>query len=88
VFRCRTALICRPPHTEEARRLKVNGFIKVEAIGTTDGRLQDARILNGLSGGLNEQTSSTFKTWRCNPALKDGRPVPTLTSFEVNFRLY
>ena len=76
------------PYSEEARRFRVNGFIKLEAIVTTDGRLENARILNGLPGGLNEQTIAAFKTWRCNPALKDSHPVPTVISFEVNFRLY
>ena len=66
----------------------MHGFIKLEAIVTTDGRLENARILSGLLGGLKEQTIATFKAWRCNPALKDGHLVPTRTSFEVNFRLY
>jgi len=76
------------PYSEEARRFRVHGFIKLEAIVTTDGRLENARILSGLLGGLKEQTIATFKAWRCNPALKDGHLVPTRTSFEVNFRLY
>jgi len=89
VSRCRAALTCRvPPYSEEARRFRVRGFIKLEAIVTTDGRLEKARILSGLPGGLNEQTIATFKAWRCNPALKDSHPVPTRTSFEVNFRLH
>ena len=54
--------ICRVrPYSEEARRFKVNGFIKVEAIVTVDGRLDNARILSGLQGGLNQQTIATFK---------------------------
>jgi hypothetical protein len=76
------------PYSEEARRFRVHGFIKLEAIVITDGCLEDARILSGLLGGLNRQTIATFKAWRCNPALKDGHPFPTRTSFEVNFRLY
>jgi hypothetical protein len=39
----------------------VNGFIKVEAIVTVDGRLDNARILSGLQGGLNQQIIATFK---------------------------
>ena len=77
-----------PPYSEEARRFKLNGFIKVEAIVTVDGHLQNPRILSGLPGGLNEQAIATFKTWRCKPAVKGGRPVPTLIPFEFNFRLY
>ena len=66
----------------------MSGFIIAEAIVTTEGRLQNARIISGLPGGLNEQTIATLGTWRCKPAVKDGYPVSTQIPFEVNFRLY
>lgn len=77
-----------PAYSEAARRFAVSGFIQVEAIVTAGGRLKNARVINGLPGGLNEQTIASLQTWRCNPALKDGHPVATLIPFEVNFRVY
>jgi hypothetical protein len=38
-----------------------------------------------LLGGLNDTTIATMKIWRCNPALKEGEPVPTRIQFELDF---
>ncbi len=77
-----------PPYSEEARKSKVSGSLTVEAVINSEGRLENARIVRGLPYGLNETTIVTMKSWKCNPAQKDGKPVPTLVSFYVNFRLY
>jgi len=77
-----------PAYSEAARKLKLNGPVTAEAVITADGRLEDVRIVRGLPGGLNEQTIAALKTWRCQPALKDGKPVATLVPFTVNFRSY
>ncbi|MFI5098618.1 MAG: energy transducer TonB [Candidatus Acidiferrales bacterium] len=77
-----------PPFSEEARRSKVSGSLTAEAVINSEGRLENARIVRGLPYGLNETTIATMKTWKCNPAQKDGKPVPTIVQFEVHFRLY
>jgi TonB family protein len=77
-----------PPYSEEARKSRVNGILIVEAVVNSEGNLESARIVRGMPFGLNKTTMATMKTWKCSPALKDGKPVPTLVSFEVNFRLY
>jgi protein TonB len=77
-----------PPFSEGARKSKLNGTVSVEAVINSEGRLEQERIIRGLPDGLNETTIATMKTWKCNPALKDGKPVPTLVKFDVSFRLY
>ena len=77
-----------PPFSEGARKSKVNGTIAVEAVINSMGRLEQGRIIRGLPEGLNETTIATLKTWKCSPALKDGKPVPVLVRFAVNFQLY
>jgi hypothetical protein len=77
-----------PPYSDEARKLKVNGYIIAEAIINTHGSLENLRISRGLPGGLNETTLTTMRTWRCHPAQLDGKNVPVQLHFEVNFRLY
>jgi len=76
------------PYSDEARKFKVNGNVWFEAVANPVGRLENLRITRGLPGGLNETTLATAQTWRCNPALKDDKAVPTLVTFEINFRLY
>lgn len=77
-----------PPYTEGARKLKLSGTVTAEAVINSEGKLENIRIVRGMPGGLNERVISTIGTWRCHPALKDGKPVPVLVPFTVNFRLY
>lgn len=77
-----------PPYTERARESKLSGTVLAEAVINSEGKLENVRIVQGLPGGLNEMTIATMKTWQCNPAQKNGKPVPFLVYFEVTFRLY
>jgi TonB family protein len=77
-----------PPYSEEARKEKISGAVITEAVINTRGTLEDFRILIGMPAGLNDTLIATMKTWRCIPGQKDGRPVPTIVQFQVNFRLY
>ena len=82
------AYMPNPPYSEEPRKFQLSGVITVDAVLNAKGRPENVRIVSGLPGGLNELTIATMKDWRCNPALKDGQPVPTRVQFQVNFRLY
>jgi protein TonB len=77
-----------PPYSEGARKSKLSGTVSVEAVINSEGKLENERIIRGLPGGLNETTIETMKTWKCNPAQKDGKPVPTVVKFDVNFQIH
>lgn len=78
-----------PPYSEEARKAKYSGIVLVEAIVTVDGRVTNPRVIRSPGLGLDDSTINTMKTWKCKPAVgPNGKPVPTLVPFEVNFRLY
>ena len=77
-----------PPYSEGARKLKLSGLLTAEAVVNSKGQLENMRIVRGLPDGLNETTLTSMRTWRCHPALKDGKPVPVLVPFTVTFRLY
>ena len=77
-----------PSYTDEARTGKFSGVILVEAVIDTDGSVNQQRIVRGAPYGLNNSALRIMATWKCHPATYDGKPVPTLVSFEVNFRLY
>jgi Gram-negative bacterial TonB protein C-terminal len=76
-----------PAFTDAAREAHISGIILAEVIVGTDRRVRNVRILKGLPTGLNENTLHTLPRWRCTPAKKEGKPVPTKVVFEVNFRL-
>lgn len=78
-----------PPYSEEARKAKYSGTVLVEAIVNLEGKLTNLRVIKSPGLGLDDNTIQTLKTWRCKPALgPNGKPVPVIVPFEVNFRLY
>jgi TonB family protein len=77
-----------PPYTEQARAHKISGIILVDATVTKDGRIEDLLLSRGLAYGLDENALKTVSTWRCSPAMLDGKPCPIRVQFEVSFKLY
>jgi TonB family protein len=77
-----------PGYAEEARKFGVNGTITAEAVVTAEGRMENVRIVHGLPGGLNENAIATMQTWRCEPAVKEDKPVAVITELTVDFRLF
>jgi TonB family protein len=77
-----------PPYSDGARKLKLSGTVTAEAVINSEGKLENIRIVRGMPGGVNETTVATMRTWRCHPAVKDGKPVPVLVPFTTTFRLY
>lgn len=77
-----------PPYTEKARSEKFSGRVAIEAAVGSDGVLRAIRIVEGAPFGLNEQVIKTLSTWKCKPAMLNGKPVATVVPFETSFRLY
>ena len=78
-----------PHYTKEAKKAKVKGVVLVEGVVGLDGRITNLRVVKALGYGLDESALKTLKTWKCDPAIgPNGKPVPTLVPFEINFRLY
>jgi protein TonB len=77
-----------PQYTDEARKSKVQGVVMLAVIIGPDGRARDIRVSRSLGMGLDEKAVETVRTWKFEPARKDGQPVAVLVNIEVNFRLY
>ncbi len=77
-----------PEYSEEARKAKFQGTVVLSVVVGPDGRTHDIRVRRSLGLGLDEKAVETVRTWRFEPARKDGQPVPVQISIEVNFRLY
>jgi hypothetical protein len=74
-----------PPLTEDARSSHFAGIVLVEALLRTNGAIVPLQILKAAPHGLNESSFKTLEKWKCEPATLDGRPVPALVPFEINF---
>lgn len=78
-----------PPYSEEARKAKYSGTVLVESIVELNGQLTNMHLIKSPGLGLDENTLTTLRTWRCKPATGPaGKPVRVIVQFEVNFRLY
>lgn len=77
-----------PNYTKEARHAKLQGNVLIEAVINLDGTLTNMRVIKGLGSGLDESALTTLHKWKCKPATGPaGKPVPTLVTFQINFRL-
>ncbi len=77
-----------PEFSDEARKAKYQGVVTLGVIVEPDGRPTNIRVLNSLGMGLDEKAIETVKTWRFEPAMKDGKPVRFEIAVEVDFHLY
>lgn len=77
-----------PEYSEEARRSKFQGTVVLWMIVGPDGRPRDLRVLRSVGMGLDEKAIEAVRTWRFDPARKNGQPVAVQINVEVSFRLY
>ncbi len=77
-----------PEYSEEARKAKYQGTVVLWLVVDANGRPEQIRVQRALGMGLDEKAIEAVKTWKFEPAKKDGHPVPVMINVEVNFRLY
>jgi len=84
----RTLFSPDPEYSEEARRAKFQGTVVLWLIVGADGTPRDMRVVRSVGMGLDEKALDAVRTWRFEPARKDGQPVAVQINVEVSFRLY
>jgi periplasmic protein TonB len=77
-----------PEYSEEARKAKYQGVVVLWLVIGSDGRPHEIRVARPLGMGLDEKAIEAVRTWRFDPAKKDGQPVAVQMNGEVSFRLY
>jgi TonB family protein len=77
-----------PEFSEEARKAKYQGTVRLWAVIGADGRPRDIRVQQSLGMGLDEKAVEALRMWRFQPGTKDGHPVAVEISVEVNFHLF
>jgi protein TonB len=76
-----------PEYSEEARKAKYSGTVRLRIVVDDKGMPRDIRVVSPLGLGLDEKAVEAVMKWRFRPALKGGRAVPVEAYVEVNFRL-
>lgn len=77
-----------PEYSEEARKAKYQGTVILWVVIGADGRVHDVRVSRSLGLGLDEKAMEAVKTWKFDPAKKDGQAVAVQMNVEVSFHLY
>ncbi|HYL14740.1 MAG TPA: energy transducer TonB [Terriglobales bacterium] len=77
-----------PEYSEEARKAKYQGTVVLWMIVDRDGRPRDIKVARSVGMGLDEKAIEAVRTWKFEPARKDGQPVAVQINVEVSFRLY
>ena len=79
--------ITRPLYPQEAFVKKVEGTVVVEILIDSQGRVVRARVIQSVPL-LDAAALQTVYQWIFQPAIKHGRPVPTIAHAPVAFRIY
>jgi len=77
----------RPQYPQEAFVKKVEGTVFLEVLIDSTGRVARARVLQSVPL-LDAAALQCVYQWMFQPAIKRGRPVPTIIHAPVTFRIY
>jgi TonB family protein len=77
-----------PEFTEKARKANYQGICTLALVVGIDGRPSNIHVQSSLGMGLDEKAIEAVKTWKFEPAMKDGHPVAVSIAVEVDFHLY
>ena len=76
-----------PVYSEEARRAKLQGTVKLSCVIGADGKARDLQVTNSLGLGLDEAAIAAVGAWVFQPATRAGQPVNVYATMEVRFHL-
>lgn len=77
----------RPKYTEEARRHKIEGQVKLRAVFQADGRVTNIEVVKGLGYGLDEQAKEAVSKTVFLPRIVEGRLDSKATLLVAEFNL-
>jgi len=76
----------KPEYPPLARMARIQGTVRLEAVISTDGRIQKLQVLSGHPLLLQASLDAVAQ-WRYQPTLLNGEPVEVQTEVDVNFVL-
>ena len=77
-----------PEFSEEARKAKFSGNVRVSLIVDENGQPTNVRVARGVGMGLDERAVEAVRQYKFKPATKDGKPVKVALSVDVNFQIF
>lgn len=77
----------QPKYPQEAFIKKIEGVVLLEIVIEADGTVRRARVIRSIPQ-LDAAAIETVKKWLFTAALRHGRPVPTVATAPVTFRIF
>jgi protein TonB len=75
-----------PEYPQLAKMARIQGTVRLEAIISKDGTIQDLHVVSGHPL-LVKAALDAVSRWRYQPTLLNGEPVEVVTEVDVNFTL-
>jgi protein TonB len=76
-----------PTYSEEARKAKIEGDCFLSVAVDDKGNITDLHVIKGLGMGLDLRAIDAIRTWKFEPAFKDGKPIAAKFIVQVSFHL-
>jgi TonB family protein len=76
-----------PVYTEEARKMRLQGVVIIEAVIDKEGCVRRNQILKGMPLGLSRAALAAVEKWVFEPAALDGKPVKVYYTLTINFQV-
>ena len=76
-----------PEYSEEGRRKHLDATVGMWIVVGTDGLVHDIKVQRPAGHGFDEEAIKTVRTWRFQPAMQNGVPVPVQINVDVTFRI-
>lgn len=76
-----------PEYTENAKKSNLSGKALLSLVVDIDGVPKEIKVISPLADGLAEQAIKAVSKWRFQPGTKNGLPVWTKATVEVNFQI-
>ena len=77
----------KPDYTDEGRKQKISGEVRLEVLFKSDGQVHVIRVLQGLGYGLDEQAVKAAEKIKFKPASHEGQPIDSMAQVHIIFEL-
>ena len=77
-----------PVYPEIERKIHKEGIVILEAIITSEGAVDDVKVLKSADAILDEAAQRAVRQWRYRPATLNGRAVRVYLTVTVSFQLH
>ncbi len=80
----------KPDYPEKARKIRLQGYVILEAILRKDGAVDDIKVLRGLGKGkfgFEDAAAEALKQWEFLPGKYNGKPADVRMTLKIDFVL-